>query len=598
MRRSTWAWMALLALCLGTTAYEIPNIVISVRQCAWLFVDAEEHFGFFVSQRLAAQDPEASDVLRHALSGQHSEPAQDEIEALLGKYPDNEFLMTSLAAARVSRGRGDYRDVQPIIERLQAFDPNNAYYAYLQGWALLRTSGGARRLPEALQAFARGHGRTQFHAPYQKYKATVDLLAEKAVLGEFDRPWIWPFYQSLDDIVSKAARWEGIDSNSYRDLIGSATRLADRAMDNAYDIDSLSNATDLVRETEQTRLKELDLSQAEAWRARLRLSQAIATEELRRSWSDDNVLADATWMCMTPWFILFVIALGLLVRRGRPAKKAAKTGLAPAISEGLMILIAIGVFLVTYRMRSAGFWSQMLAGLPWFLIAMSWFDYASDLAQAGCAGPIAIRRLHANLAVGLLALNGVLLLLVSNTAFLWTRSLAGWSQHLAVFATWLALCLLLWRAMGQDGAVLGRISRHVGLAAIVCWVGFLLACDLTGTVWHYQSRAYAQPLSVCGPLPVATQETYERVIRDGGPPSYRRDDPSALPEHIHYFAPEDLETFLTRRQAGGHPLAKQQLQDLLAQSARDIRPIIRAALDSYTPSETGVKSTAETENPS
>ncbi|HNY80226.1 MAG: hypothetical protein RBS72_11595 [Sedimentisphaerales bacterium] len=308
MKRTDLTWAAILVLLIAATVYEMPQIMGALRGLRNMFIiDAKGHVTWVLPDRLVALDPEAGDILRYHLNTRLSEDAPEALRALVQKYPENQHLLSRLAEATVWSEPNQSEETLAMVDRLRTMDPNNAYYRYLRGWVLLTTPPGEEHPDEALQEFALGHDLPRLTLPYVQYKSRVDRLAEMAHLGQFDRPIIRPFYRdmpvgtttlSYSEIVRIASLRSPTDStehaldrafqDAYRRQIDSMARIAERAMASACDVDSLQSAAELAKDVEQTRLRRLDLTEAEAWQARLRLSQAIACDYEHRPWDSDG----------------------------------------------------------------------------------------------------------------------------------------------------------------------------------------------------------------------------------------------------------------------------------------------------------------------
>lgn len=480
-------------------------------------------------------------------------------------------------------------NVPPPLDWLDDMDPNDAHYQLLCDYLLWLTDGRYKRVPEALHAFARGHDLPRLTLPYVTYKSRVDLLARKAQLSRFHRRTTWRFTWKLNATVGTTINQWSTDREQRRDLIDSTARIADRLMENAWDMDSLCNGADLARHIEETRLKEFDLTETEAWQARLRLSQAIATDDFSWSWERDCPVTRVSFLTIAPTLMFMCIAICTLtflrlIQAVSPRSRSERS--AHAVWAGLCALIAVLVFLAFYQVSEGRSFLANMVDSIWTLIAIGWFGYAEGLSRVAGVNQSPQRRRWI-IGFGLLVVNGLVLLLIGNSRFLWDRSLVGWSDRLAVFGVWLLFCLLLWFATSRRQLAFARFHHMFAVTVVVSWAGFLLICDVAKNRGHYERRAHAEPLSVCGPLPAATEQTYNRVIRDAPWPRYADTYPYALPEYVEYLTPADFEALLARRRDEGHPMTKFELRRLMDDSARDLRPIIekeRELLNAATPS--------------
>ena len=472
-------------------------------------------------------------------------------------------------------------------DRVDDMDPNDTYYQHLIDFLLVEAIGDDERVTEALQTFARGNDLPRLTLPYLEYKSRVDRLARKAHIGRFHLHRTWRFIRVLDITFEMTTdRWSN-DRERCRDLIDSTARIADRLMENAWNMDSRRDAADLVRRLEGIRLRKLDLTETEAWQARLRLSRAIAIDDSPISWEMYFPTSDVSSLSIIALIMLLCIPLGIQISlmvtySALPDSPSEKSG--HAVWAGLCILAAALVLLVSHQAYGG---RSFLAGTGamWFAIAFGWLWHAEGLGRVAGADQLRQRRRWI-IGFGLLVVNGLALLLIGNSRFFWDRSLAGWSDHLGIFGVWLLFCLLLWFAANRSQLAFGRFHRMFVVMVVVSWAGFLLICDVSKNRWHDEDRAYAEPLSVCGPLPAPTEETYNRVIRDA-PRTYGNADPHPLPEYVEYMTPADFEALLAKRRDEGHPVTKLQLRRLMDDSARDLRPIIEKAMeasDAATPS--------------
>ena len=561
----------------------MPNTVLNLRYHRDLFVDVEDHVERVVADRLIAGDPEAGEILRYAIKRDAHYAGRRDLKALTAKYPENEFFLAELAARSAEAKKAELPDVLASVDRLLALDPNNAHHRYLRGWVLLQTPGGKERISEALHEFDVGNRLPQFSFPYRKYKQRVDRIAERAVLRKYDRPQMETFYPSLAGIIDGGREWQSMDKGQRRELIAVGEAIADRVMQNAYDIESLCAGGEMMKRVEQVKLRDRTLTESESKTVRLRLAQAAALSDLRYRWDDGLWLTHPSVGKMIPLFLpvwLLAILLAQHVRSGAAVipPKERRSG---AFGTGITMLVALTTFIALYRQQPftshrAITWLE----IAWMIFWFSWVHCAEGLAGSGKENATARTiRSKPEVAYGLLWLNGTLLLMISNSTFLWSGRFVGWSRGIPVLAVWLVFCALHWASTHDRQPVFGRVRRTLAVIVAISVAATLLALDAFGTNWHYESRAYAEPLTRCAPLPAATQETYEKTVLKANGAHYTIDrKPYPVPRNAELLAPDDMKEFLMRRQAEGKGLSRGQLQALLQDSLPDARPIISEAI--------------------
>lgn len=265
MRARTILWIAIVGVCVGLTIYEIPNAVRIGRFARAIRVNrhtgsGESNIPATVTDNLVAADPEAGDMLKYCLS---EDAGLEELSALVTRYPQNEFFLSKLAEGLTVAGAIDSQTALLMVERLLELNGDNAHYRYLWGWVLLMGPDLAGGAQEALKQFELGHDLPQFYLPYGNYKERLDRLCEKAGLI-WDRPEIRPFYMHLARRVFISDRLGSrLDDEVFRELSASMVKIADRVIENAYDSNILLAGAVLLGSAERTRLKELDLPEAE-----------------------------------------------------------------------------------------------------------------------------------------------------------------------------------------------------------------------------------------------------------------------------------------------------------------------------------------------
>ncbi len=316
-------WVAVLALCVGATFYEMPNVSRVRRFHAQIGGALRHNAAALVPASITAQDPEAGDILRHYVQGSVEDPNIVGLAALARKYPQNELFPYELARRQMKIPHADYPPAPDLADRLIALNPSNACYRYLRGWIVLEGPEGPERVKNALAEFEAGHRLPQFYQPYSLYKPRIDRLCEEAVLGYYDRPRIWPFYWELITLITHAHEsTSGFDTASFDRLTASASTMAGRMIESPHDNGSLTEGIMLQRVAEAARLRNLDLTEEQARQTRFRLSQALALDDMNAHWPPDSVnlhlislSAHAMMYPLCYATVAIVFAIGLRLRR-------------------------------------------------------------------------------------------------------------------------------------------------------------------------------------------------------------------------------------------------------------------------------------------
>jgi len=110
MRLRDKAWLAIVAVCIGLTVYEIPNARLIRRHIRMINRDNDTPQGkqgvkSRLTDELLAADAEAADILLYCLS----DPSDEDLADLVAKYPDNEFFLALLADRLADAGLVDPR---------------------------------------------------------------------------------------------------------------------------------------------------------------------------------------------------------------------------------------------------------------------------------------------------------------------------------------------------------------------------------------------------------------------------------------------------------------------------------------------------------
>jgi hypothetical protein len=350
---------------------------------------------------------------------------------------------------------------------------------------------------------------------------------------------------------------------------------------------------------------ELELTADEGRQARYRLAQAIALEEIDRDWSYTQPGNHLIGTSLMPFGVLLstaVASLGLFAHRRKAAVENSHwrgTSLGVCLTGLLLLLLLLTILSLRGRGLSETLISSLFSGG-----AVFWTGYLAALAFIGSWELDGLRRarLWITIAYVLLWLNGILLLLAGTGGALGSASESEWTSLIPFLRFWTALCaLLLWVAILDRRPLLGHIPCHLGLLVVLGFASFLMTFEIFAAQWRVVDRAYANPLASYEPLPAATRETYERIIRDGGPPrrvrQEYRGEAHVLPEYFEYFTPEDMEAFLAKRVPKHKVVPVWRLRALMKDCPRDVLPVIRAAIEDRA--ETGLPRswTEKTETP-
>lgn len=590
MRVRTKVWIAIVAVCAALTVYEIPNAVRIGRFTWAIWVDRHTSGGNLnvpatVTDRLVAADPEAGDMLKYCLS---ADMGLEELGALVTRYPQNEFFLSEFAEGLTVAGVVDPRGTLPVFERLLELNGDNAHYRYMRGWMLLMgpdLPGGAQ---EALKQFELGHDLPQFYLPYGKYKGRLDRLCERAGLI-WDRPDIRPFYM---DLARRVFLPDGLrrrlGDGVFRELSASIVKIADRVIENAYDSDTLLAGAALLGPAERVKLKEPDLSEAEAELSRLRLAQATALMGVhgQSSFSVVPAAVNVVWMLTLSAFLiitamvaLLAIALEFLHTRlcRREPKVWTNIKACMLIDAVLVAILILLVAMTLMKKRPDG-------ELPGFLVSMaaifiSWNAVGLYIIRPSSLARLRWPRLWVWALCGSLWIKGAVLWTAGRLSVSMHGDFNGWLQYGAVLLGWSVLCVLVSTdvAYRQDSFA----AKHPkGIVLIMDWVVILMVFHIFGLVCEQMDRLSSDPLSRYRPLPRATQATYDRVILGQGlvaSPS-KKGSAVVLPGHFGFAAPKDVKTFIAKSRAAGQQVPDDRLRRLLRDCSRDVRPIILDAL--------------------
>lgn len=587
MRAWTRVWIAIAAVCVWLTVYEIPDAV-RIGRFTWGMMRGDRYTGggelnipAVVTDKLVAADPEAGDMLRYCIS---ENADMEELAALAARYPQNEFLLSELAEALTVAGVVDPQAPLVLVDRLQELSGDNAHHRYLRGWILLRDPNRSAPEKEALEQFESGHRLPRFYLPYSKYKERLDLLSEKAALT-WERPDIRSFYLDLArDVFRSRGPDKRRNDDIFSDLSASIVRIAGRVIENAYDFNTLARGAALLGTGEGVRLRELDLSEAEAQQARLRQAQGLALMEMHRQWflPDTTPFFNIVWMLWLPPVLLVTIMSLLLVivlefsqaRLFRRKPKVCTSMKACMLIDAVMVAVLVLLVLVTFaKKRPEG-------ELPGFLVFMAAIFILWDalgLYDIRAVNLVRLRRPRLFVTVLCVSLwfKGTVLWTAGRLSVSAPDNLTGRLQYGAILLGWSVFCLLVWAEAAYRLDEFAA-KHHHGVILITYWAVVLMVVHIFGLVYAQMNRLSADPLSRYRPLPGATQESYNRVILGEGlvvsqPGSGHN---AGIPGHLEYAAPKDMEAFFAGRRAAGRPIPEQRLQRLLRRCNRDLRSII------------------------
>jgi hypothetical protein len=597
MRLGTAVWMAVLAVCLGATVLEVPDAKMIWRRTTHLFARVhKEDVESAVPDELVATDPEAGDMLRYSLKYSLKNQDLEELAALVVQYPQNEFFLALLAEQLATTPVVDPRAPMAVVDRLLALDPNNAHYRYLRGWVLLAKPDRPGREQEALSQLEVGRHLPEFYLPYGKYKQRVDRLCEQAVLAPWDRTSLRPFYSNFGTFFRRSQRpCGGLDRATFDGFSKACADIATRLVDDAHDADSFGSGAVLLRVAERARLSELDLSEAQAHEARLRLGQAVALTRLSRQWSDDELGTSFSLVSIIfplglilahvlqhpiGWLVGWPVAF--IAARRRPASPrliSIRGYTFFIVGMGALLCLVMPIF---YGMLVAQSWGLghtfgTLTLLWLFTGVLSLVGLSPGVRLTEYASARGARRWGA-IVCGLLWLAGLGFCIAWHSGVFGTPHALRWGRSAPVWVAWSAYWLLVWSVATCLPYVFRRIPHNRLVVPALLWVAILLAVPTVAAEWHRADRLQGDLQQARGPLPAPTQETYERVILAS---NANAKDPNLLPEDLGFAAPQDLEAFLAGRRAAGRPVSEEQLRSLLERCGRDAYAVILGALKDH-----------------
>jgi hypothetical protein len=509
--------------------YEFPNAVLNLRHLRNTLVRVADHVDRVVSDRLIASDREAGEILRYAIKRRASYAGRRDLRDLVQEYPENEFFLAELVERLAEKQNADLSEMLAISDRLLAIEPNNAHYRYLRGWVLLKTPDGNGRLAEALEQFELGDRLAYLSLPYRRYKERVDRIAERAALGQLGRPRIRAFYPDLGGILASGPRWRNVDQDLRGRLLAAGSRIAARVIRSAYDLDSLYGGSRMMQAIQEAKLRELPLSDSEKGLAGRWRESARALDDLRwecgpRLWVTSRPMAASL-----PWLIpVFALCYFLRVRSQLAWPHSATPAKAPsALGIGGFTLVSLVVFMAAFKWNLATRSGVIWVGTAWYISLVCWCISPEAIAYAGGAKGTASRSIRSwpATAYALLWFDGVIILMIGNSDFFGTGGFSGWSRGIPILAIWSAFWALLWLSTRDRQPVFGRVPYQMAVALAFSAALLVLTFDASGGRWRWESRAYAEALSLCRSLPPLVEEIRGTTTPETPPPS-----PSDRPE--------------------------------------------------------------------
>ena len=476
MRVRTKIWIAIVAVCTALTVYEFPN-----ARLVWRYVGMSQQMKrqlvdkaavrSVLSKEVAATDPEAADILNYCLA----EPNEDGLAEMVAKYPQNQFFLAQLAYKMTESNFVDARVASALADRLIALNPDNAHYRYIKGWILLKPPGDSGREREALKQFELGNRLDDFYLPYSNFKDRVDKLSDEAGISLLDEPSETDIYWDLGNLISRAyGTYPKLDRESFSHLTAAVSQAAQRLLNNARHDGHLNHADVLLSSCERVRLRYLDLSPAEAQRARFRLSQSEEIGDILGGRMFAVLVAGADLMKMTlvvtmftvfllplslPFVWLFLIIVNSL--RGRAADVS--VGIETSI---LFIAGLIGYFGLTFlygvsaKLLPGSFFAGCAflgtAAMAWICIAL--LSHIRTLDRT-C---FERSRLWAGRFCKPLWILGAIADAVACSLILAEAGAAKWLIFAVVLAYWSGFCVVFWGVMAFRHHIFGIIT-HRGL---------------------------------------------------------------------------------------------------------------------------------------
>ncbi|TET64909.1 MAG: hypothetical protein E3J56_16530 [Candidatus Aminicenantes bacterium] len=480
MRVRTKVWIVIAAVCIGLTVYEIPKALFIWRHMRML-VHSEDIFKddtdakSALKEEIMASDPEAFDILRYCIT----DPNDEELAVLAARYPQNEFFLAQLVEKTlIDANLVDSRAVLALTDRLIELSPENAHYRYLKGWAILNRPGESGREKDALEQFELGNELTDFTLPYYKYKERTDRFLDKAGVNPLKRQISLPnetgFYSDMGVFMSRSrGTYPKLDEGSFRSISAELSKAARRLI-NYQTYGNLNSSFMLLQSVERVRLRELDLSEAEAQQVRFRLSQAMEINEVLGQYYLEmlkvrvDLLNSAAVLSVFTLFIpllplplvwLFVIIVNWI--RGRAQQVSV------GIKAYLVFIIGLcSMFGLFFPISALNEWltGRLLGGLVFIGAAVILWILLLLLARIRPVVHSHVRRVKRWSAVicGLLwAIGSIILVLVN---FVWTKGLTDVTDWLVflggVLFAWFVSCVVIWAIAAYWKNILGVIPYN------------------------------------------------------------------------------------------------------------------------------------------
>ena len=438
MRTGTRIWLVLFLVCLGISAWEIPNI-----RRVWRENLSARRLGNTSTKALAQppcteirnRDPEAF-ALIEVLAG---DPNTQDWATLLLRYPQNELVLARLIDSLSGERAVPPQTLLTLANHLLACDPENAHYHYLRAnvlWAF-HTPQTAER---ALNEVDKGNEATIWIRPYDKYRSRIDAILDEMRVSTLRRIRLeGPLDRFYGRLYSSLFQMGRAETKVRPRLAALGTGVAGQILTHGRDPRILYWAS-LFLNLQRQSLGEAGTTPRTRREARLQLARAMALEDIDRRTNEEQlrtavklyasamVLGAAVLLLVH--FVIMVAAvwlIGLLRGRARGARGF--------VSDTLLFAVAfVGYFL-------------LLLALLRPQDSKNPFAYTISLAEQPKTPPTWVY----------LSLGGMPLVL------------------------WLGLFLLT-RARPRRWSQLGRFVRITALAFVVVWLMlvFYLAFDLSG----------------------------------------------------------------------------------------------------------------------
>ncbi len=593
MRAWTKVWIAVAAVCIAATIYETPNAV-RIARFSWLIKkdrhtpSGDPNVQVIVPEQLVATDPEVGDMLRYCLTYSpfsYENPNLEELVALVEKWPQNEFFLSQLAEELTGESAVDPQAALVVVDRLLKLNGQNAHYRFLRGWIFLTDPNRPDRLQEALEQFELGHNLPEFYQPYNKYKQRMDRLRKKSAII-WEQPGFSSFYMKFAKYLFRTSGLpDKLSGDALRHLTVSVGKMADRVIKNADDRETLLACIILLGAPEEIRLKKLDMSETEAQESRFRLARSVALLDVFRQSSFFEIYpfvntiligSLAVYLFVSVCYSVLGRPLGLVFGRLHKGEPKECNNIKPwLLSDGVLsAILALLVVLESTKKRPEGelpLWIVFLAVIfiPWSAVVLH------------VVHPVNIARLRRPR-----------LCLAALCSSLWFKGAVFWNagslnastpdlvRYALVLLGWSVLCVLIWAEVAYQTDLFK--AKHCGaVASIIQWVVILMVIGVFGPFYVQMERSFGDDLSQYGPLPQATQETYNRAILGQGLSTESSMDPmeASIPKYFGFAASKDVGRVIAERRALGRPISDTRLRGILRNCGRDAQPILLGALE-------------------